>query len=136
MLNNEETPSVALPADPPMHVWELVAFREGKPVFLVDSPLPPREDSFVQQLRSDYADYLKKDEALQQELMHRISVNHEDISPLQQEELYQKLQQEFIRLCCERAKEYVERHFGNAAQCEQEARRLRDIWATQFSTLL
>ena len=136
MLNNEETPSVALPADPPMHVWELVAFREGKPVFLVDSPLPPREDAFVQQLRSDYADYLKKDEALQQELMHRISVNHEDISPLQQEELYQKLQQEFIRLCCERAKEYVERHFGNAAQCEQEARRLRDIWATQFSTLL
>ena len=136
ILHNEEPPTAALPVDPPMHVWELVAFREGKPVFLVDSPLPPREDAFVQQLRSDYADYLKKDESLQQELAHRISVKHENISPLKQEELYQKLQQEFILLCCERAKEYIERHFGNAEQCEQEARRLRDIWETQFSSLL
>lgn len=132
----DAAPSAALPADSPMHVWELVAFREGKPVFLVDSPLPPREEAFVQQVRSDYADYLKKDEQLQQELSHRISVMHEDISPLQQEERYNKLQQEFIRLFCKRAEEYVERHFGNAAQCEQETRRLRDIWATQFSTLL
>ena len=123
----------ALPVEPPMHVWELVTFREGKPVFLLESPLPPREEAFVRQVKADYDEYLKKDEVLQKEIFHRISVNHEALSPLQQEELYQKLQQEFILLFCQRAKEYVEKHFGNAEQCEQEARRLRDIWKRQFA---
>ena len=123
----------ALPVEPPMHVWELVTFREGKPVFLLESPLPPREEAFVRQVKADYDEYLKKDEVLQKEIFHRISVDHEALSPLQQEELYQKLQQEFILLFCQRAKEYVEKHFGNAEQCEQEARRLRDIWKRQFA---